>query len=315
MNRARNFAALLLTGLFFLFALSSCAGRSEKVVGSCGDYEILYEELRYETLLYRKDHPDCTEDELQAAVKQALCESYAIPLLCAEYLPGLGLDSSELNKPVDAAVKQAINDLGSKSAFKDFLKENNLTKHLLRRQLAIVQLQMELEEAIFGDDPVLANENTLLKWLDDGNFVRVRKIYFPLTDENGVSLREDAETFYWKLQNGKTPEDLTSKPYASSAEYRAPEYVYRDLDDSDISNAALSLEEIGDISDLIEAEDGYYIAIRVEDERETMATLQLASALGKYRTNRLNELIEEATATLTVAWNDYGSELKLTEIK
>ena len=59
MKQTAKLGALLLAGLVLL-TLTACADHSEEPVGSCGPYEILYEELRYHTMTYREEHPDCS---------------------------------------------------------------------------------------------------------------------------------------------------------------------------------------------------------------------------------------------------------------
>ena len=301
--------------VLLVFPLFSCSNKEKKAVGTCGSYEILYEELRFEALTYRSKNPDCTAEELEAAVKKALAESYAIRALCAEQLPDLDPDSKDIKKQVDEAFASAVESLGGKKEYKKYLKESYLTEHLMRRMLTSAQMQIELESKIFSGTE-LANNETLLAWLDDGNYVRVRSFFFPLTDADGTSMLEDAEEVRGKLQVGQKPDDvLTAAQKSAGAKYRPAEYYFRGMDGSEAEIAALSLQATGDISAVISAPDGYYILIRAENERDTLVNYQLTTVLDRYRSARLDELVAQAAASLTVVWNEYGSSIDLLEIK
>ena len=77
----------LFSALLTVLSLSACAEDAQKPVGSCVGQEILYEELRFQTLLYLEKHENCSEEELWAGVESALREHYATVALCKEYLP------------------------------------------------------------------------------------------------------------------------------------------------------------------------------------------------------------------------------------
>ncbi len=317
MKQTAKLGALLLAGLVLLLTLTACADHSEEPVGSCGPYEILYEELRYHTMTYREEHPDCSEEELQAAVRQELAEQYAILELAAEYLPNQSIDSESMVTLVDQALEGAKESLGGKSALKDYLKENYLTEHLLRRLLAITQMQIDLETRLFAGTE-LESEETLLAWLDEGNYVRVRRIYFPLTDANGNSMREQAEELRAALMDDRNadPDDLISAEQAAAgAVCYQSEFLFRNMGDELLTEAAFRLWQVGDVSNVLEAADGYYLLVRVEDDREALENYQLPTVLDRYRSDRFDEWIAEAAGTLEVTWNEFGSGLLLTELK
>lgn len=317
MKHTAKLITLLLTMLMLLPALAACADQSEEPVGSCGPYEILYEELRHYALAYRNEHPDCTEEELQSAVKRELAEQYAVLVLAAEYLPDQSIDSEEMKTLVDQSLEEAKESLGGKSAYKDYLKENNLTEHLLRRMLAIAQLQIDLETRLFAGTE-LESAETLLAWLDEGNYVRVRKIYFPLTDAEGVSMLESAEEMRRTLLTDRdaTPDNVISSEQASAGvTCHQPEFLFRNMGDEPLNDAALRLERTGDVSDVIVTADGYYLLVRVEDDRDTLENYQLSAVLDRYRSDRFDAYIADAADTLEVTWNEFGSGLQLTELK
>lgn len=314
MKRTGKLLALVLAGLL-LPLLSACSNHSDKPVGSCGSYEIVYGELRYTALTYRSRHPECTEEELRSAVGQELLEQYAILELCAEYLPEQSIDSPEIQDLVDQAIESAKEELGGKDAYKDYLEEHYLTEQLMRRLLAMTQLQIELENKLFAETE-LESEETLLSWLDNGNYTRVRRVFFPLTDQDGNSMLAQAEHCLTELKKGGAPDALiTSAQAAAGAKCLQAEFFFRGLEDAELENAAFSLTETGAVSELVTAADGYYILIRTQDDRDALVNYQLPTLLDRYRADRLDELADEAAKKLSINWNAYGSGLRLTELK
>ena len=315
MKRTGKRLALVLAGLLLLSLLSACSNASDKPVGSCGSYEIAYEELRYTVLTYRTRHPECTEEELQTEVKQNLLDQYAILTLCAEHLPDRSIDSPEIQTLVDQAEENAKEELGGKSAYKDYLKEHYLTEQLMRRMLAMTQLQIELENKLFTGTE-LESKETLLTWLDSGNYVRVRRVFFPLTDGNGNSMLAQTERYLADLRKGGDPDSLiTSEQAAAGAKCHQAEFFFRGLESAELENAAFSLRETGAISEIVTTQDGYYLLIRAEDDRNTLVNYQLPTLFDRYRADRLDELAAEAAKELSVNWNEYGSGLRLSELK
>ena len=316
MKHTLKITALLLAA-WLLFLTAGCAGNAEEPVGSCGPYEILYEELRYHTLRCRDENPGYTEEELQAAVKQALAEQYAVLELAAEYLPDRSPESESMQALVEEAIAGAKESMGGKSAFKDYLEQSYLTEHLMRRLLAITQMEIELENRLFAGTE-LEDEEAMLAWLDDGNYVRVRRISLPLTDADGNPMREQAEALRLELMNahGAAPDSLITPALTAAGVECAPaEFLFRGMADEQLTDAALALFAVGDVSGVLETAEGYCILVRVEDDRETLEEYQLPDILDRCRAERMEELIATAAAELSVSWNEYGSGLLLTGLE
>ena len=136
----------LLAALLLPLSFVACAKVSREPVGSCAGQEILYDELRFQALLYLEKNENCSEEELRAGVEDALLEHYAIHALCAEYLPELSSENDAIKKAVDEEIQRAINSQGGKSAYKKMLKERYMTEDLMRRMLSVAQMQIELEK-------------------------------------------------------------------------------------------------------------------------------------------------------------------------
>ncbi len=312
MKRAIRLLALCLCLLLSL-PLASCSGKNKKVVGSCMGQEILYEELRLETLRYREDHPNATEEEIRRAVEEAIIGRYAVLLLAQEYLPGKSIDSKELEALVDAEEKKAIEQFGSKSEYKRAIKEQYANPHLMRRLLALTQMEMDVKDAIFKGTE-LESTASLLLWLEDGNFVRARRIRFVFTEENKSEMKEEAQTFLQRLIGGESVSALLSD--FKNATASQPSYYFNGLGEGDLQDAILALTtvEVGS-GRLIENGDAWEVLIRLNDERDSFVTYQLNAVWERYRNLRFGEILDTAIAQTAISWNEYGLSLELGKIK
>ena len=306
MNRWRKIAAWSLALVLLTLSLGSCGVRGKKAVGVCGEYEILYEELRYEALTYMEKHPDCTEEELRDAVERAILERYAIPELCKQYTPSALMDSPEMKELAESEREKAISDMGSKKELKAALEEVYLSENFFEKQLILTQMQVDLETALFADTE-LKNKDTLLAWLKDGNCVRIRKLLFT-NIESATAAREE-------LTKGTELEDLLQKDQFSSATAYQPDYYFRDLRQTDEEKAALALTAAGDVSAVLESDGSYVLLLRVKDDFENLTNYQAVTALERYRENRLAPLIQTTADGLSVTWNDFGAKLIFKEIE
>ncbi len=306
MNRWRKITAWSLALVLLTLSLCACGVRGKKAVGVCGEYEILYEELRYEALTYMEKHPDCTEEELRDAVERAILERYAIAELCRQYTPSASMDSPELKELAEAEQEKAVSDLGSKKDLKEALEEIYLSENFFQKQLILTQMQIDLETALFADTE-LKNKDTLLTWLKDGNCVRIRKLIFTDAD-TATAAREE-------LTQGTELEDLLQRePYSEATSYQ-PDYYFRDLKQTDEEKAALNLAAAGNVSPVLESDGSYVLLLRVADDFDNLADYQAVTALERYRENRLAPLIQTAADGLSVTWNDFGAKLIFKEIE
>ena len=306
MKLLKKFAAWLLILASFAMLLTSCGVGNKRVVALCGDYEISYEEVRFEALTYRQENPDCSEEELLAAVEQAIRERYAILELCKEYAPEASLESDELKELAKAEQEKAIEQLGSKKDFKAYLKEAYLTKNLLQKMLMITQMQVDLEAAMFANTE-LASKDTLLTWLKDGNCARIRKITF-LSEETATAVQT-------ALRAGTTLDELKNTDLLTDSYVSQPDYYFRNLNNTPEEAAAMTLEKVGDVSEIVNVNGKYYLFIREENNFENLENYQVSLALERYRENRLTPMIQEKASALTVSWNKVGAKLELKHIK
>lgn len=312
MKRAFRLLALSLC-LLLALPLASCGAKNKKVVGTCAGREILYEELRLEVLRYRELHPNATEEEIRLAVEKVIVNRYAVLLLAQEYLPGTSIDSEEYEKLVESEEQHAIEQLGGKSKYKRAIKEQYSNPHLMRHLLALTQLEMDVKNAVFKGTE-LESSASLLLWLEDGNFVRARRIRFVFTDENKSEMKAEAQAFLSRLTAGETIDELLSS--FENATALQPSYYFRGLDEGNLQDALLALTsiEVGR-GRLVENGNAWEILIHMDTEKDSFVTYQLTAVLDRYRDIRFDAVLDAAIAQTTVTWNEYGLSFELGKIK
>lgn len=315
----------LLAALLLPLSFVACGKVSTEPVGSCAGQEILYDELRFQTLLYLEKNENCSEEALRAGVENALREHYAILALCAEYLPELSPDSDAIKKAVDGEIQSAISSQGGKSAYKKMLDERYMTEDLMRRMLSVAQMQIELEKKIHAGTE-LESISAFTEWLKNGNFVRARRLFFPAKMEGAEATASAIRT---ALMGGAKLSEVLSKEHLSNGASLLPaDYFFRGLNSTDLESAALELDTVGDVSDVIAQTDGYSILVRVEDPLTASASDEqqkaqndqslkalAETAFNRFREKKLTALIDETAAKLTVEWNELGKSTVLLEIE
>ena len=306
--KKRLFSCLL--AAFCLLATLAGCGKNTRVVGSCAGYDVFYEELRFVALSVREEAESGDEAGLEQKIAERFAADYAVFSVAKAYLPELSIDSPEIQDAATAAVKEAIESYGSKSAYRAFLKEHGLTEHLAKQLLARAELELRCKEKIEAElfaGTYLETETAFADWLQNGNLVRVRRI---LTETS-----EEAEEIFALLQSGKTPEEAAGAKLSNSF------YLVRGYSDSSATEEiAFSLSAAHPISEIVPNQTGQYlIFIWEENDYETFGTYQQSTYFRNLRTEKYNkrkeQLFAAAAEKITFALNDAGKAIDLATLK
>ena len=193
MQKLKRAVLLLLTVALLSTALCGCSDKKyQEVIGTCADYDVLYEELRYVTLSYKDmfestygkgiwDTPETAEqyrEELEEVVWDMMLNNYTVLAACAYYMDQASINDDSIDDAVDAQVQDTINELGGKKAFQSSLEELHMTEHFLRFCLRVAQLENELLYVLSDDLGLIEDDlDEFITWLEDGNVRYVQHVY------------------------------------------------------------------------------------------------------------------------------------------
>ena len=316
-----------------------------KVVGSIGGKDILYDELRcitanYREVLANKYGEDIWDSDVTAAEHLPELERYvlsalkvnAAALIAAER-NGISPDDKEIREYVKIELNKLSEELVSEikinseiedhspsrkeinAAYVKYLKDYHLTDRYNRYTISVHGCVQQLLQKCVTDGTLSNDDEYIRKYIDD-NFVRVLHIY--IRNDSGESvdanrkLAEDAlnqlragETTMKKLIGSKINDDhyLTTMHgyYFTRGEYFT---AYED--------SAYALE-IGEYSDVVASQDGFYIIQRLELENDYINQI-FETLKSQYHTSYVNGMIEDIKEEIEFTFNDYGKSLDLTKI-
>ncbi len=279
-------------------SLASCAGslnstKDEKeTVLKVGEYEVPYELYRYLVLNYKLQVQDKEEDwndekkaeemtnEIKQLVESSLRDFYAVFSLATEF--GVDRENPAVDAAVEAELEATRNGYENQRDYVNALSEgfmNHSTYEILQTNAICSD---ELYYKMMNDGAINADEEYLKEFIYGDGFIRIKQIlvvgensntvhdgtvYIPEeshTDEEAKAIAELA------LSKAKAGEDFDSLV----AEYGESFQMFGNKDGyyicegywDDVNNDAVFALEIGEISEVIESEQGYSVFMRCEKE-------------------------------------------------
>ena len=337
---ATKLAALMLVLVLLTSAFVSCgAAKGKKVVGTVGEYEVLYEELYFLATSYRESlaakygayetldeaTAKAFEDELCELVYSNITTNYAILSICAE--AGLTLEDKELDARVDEYIDTLVIATfgGSKSDYKAALSDYGLTDHYVRFTAAVDLLYSDLSTKMLTESEI-ENDDAKMKEIIKNEFARTWHIM--IFNDKGDSVEDNrakAEEALAKYKDGSmTMYKLIGSSYNEDLSITELDGIYfaKGSMNEVYEKAAFDLE-VGEISDVIEMVSAnssgemvstFCILQRLEIEDEYV-TNNLDSLKQKYIDSLMYGMVEEKQETLVFTPNDFASGLQLATLK
>lgn len=340
MRRIVKIICLAMALVLLLPTLCACRSKwdkeGEKKIGECAGYDVLFEELRFVTLYYKDsfaatygediwDTPESAEqyrDELEEVVWDMMLNNYAVLAACAHYrITKKDLESDAIQNAVNEQISEVIAEEGGKEAFAQMLKEHYMTESFMRFSLAVTQMEHELYYTLTDDlGVIMDDQETFLEWLEDGNCEYVQHLFIRNDPHDDVdanrAIAESARERLLKsldyeaelkqmLGNAQTHEDTA---------IMTPYFVVRDAYSEEITSAVFRMSHPGDVSEVVETEDGFYVFVCMEYKTDTLL-LQLPSLLHSYQWAKVQEEIDRHREDLEIVLNEYGKSIDLLEIK
>ena len=326
--------------LLYAFVFSDSA-KNKKVVATVGEYEIPYEQLRFVTMTYKAELDALYGDgndkngtiwddaataekyraELEEFVWNTIREDYAILGACSSH--GIGrkvFEGKEIEKTVDKLMDDEIAQFASKSEYKRFLKEVYATENILRFKYALDEMKYLLRAAMQKEGVIMSDESEFEAWLVNGNSAYVQHflLYYE-NDEEKEADRATLEDARQKLISGEwTLADCINRAN-EDATNAAPYFLVRNTHKDVLVDAAVALENVGDVSEIIESDGTLYVLVRMEETpilgmdgtMETPLSLKLTQLLSNNQWTIVGDAVEAAKADLKIELNDYGKSIDL----
>lgn len=335
MRKTIRTAALFLAAVLLLLALVGCSSskrQEQKVIGTCAGFDVLYEELRYLTLTYKDlfaatygkdiwDTPESAEQyraELEETVWRMMLSNYAVISACAAYggVPTEDIEADAIVDAVDKQIDEMIEAYGGKDSFRAALKESYMTENFLRFTLSVAQLENELYYVLTQDLNLIEDDaDAFMDWLEGGNSVYVQHIFIRNDAGDDIEAnRSTAEDIRQQLQNGADISEFVGTAVNEDLQNVSPYYIVRDVYTEQMESAAFSLTHVGDVSDVIDSGDGFYVMVRMQDDTATLLA-KVSSLLTSYQWARVEAIVEEHKADLSIELNDYGKSIDLLAIE
>ena len=328
-----------LTLVCVLLAAAFCSCVNNRVVGTVGEYEVAYDELRflansYKTSLVEKygeyetlddETKSKFESELRELVYTNIVTNYAILSLCAD--EGLTLEDEDLDKRVDEYMDELIEGSfgGSRSDYKASMKMYSLTDRYVKFTVAVDYLYSDLLSKMLESSPV-SNDDAKMKEIVKNEFARTWHI--AIFNDEGESVEDNkskAIEALSKLRDGSmTMYKLIGSKY--NEDYSITDldglYFARGSMNEDYEKVAFGLE-VGEISDIVglsvtrdngKATTAFYIIQRLEIE-DAYLDENIDSLRQEYMNSIIYGMLEERKGELSFEPNKYCEELVLAELK
>ena len=314
-----------------------------RIVGSIGDFDVKYEELRYFSSVRRLEldgelgeyaaldgnEKSEYEDKLEMLVTEDLLDVYTILALCEKL--ETDSDSNEAEDFVQSKVEELIEGKfeGDKKAYKKWLAESTLTDSVLRKLYRISYLENELinhlEKTENGIEYGAENINEFIDYVvNSGDFIRTIHAFYPKKSEliDTADSFEKAKAAAEQIATAKDGDERLSlmtsvigkAPFVDGFSTTGNGFYFTHGQMGEIyESASFALKEYG-VSDVVETEDGYYVIMRLPVD-EDQVTANRTTLLANYKYGVLKSYLDEMRAELSFVPNEYYVEIKLAELK
>lgn len=333
-TRRSRFLVLCMALMLLCTALISCSdplAPSEddlRVVATCGDYDICYDEFRYITLAFRDEYTARYGDDiwtdpskaaeylpaLKADVEDAMKINASILATCAEF--GISPDDSDIQDSVDQQIELAIEEAGGKDTYLEYLASTYMTNNFVRYTLTTDLCESALAQTLLMSELIITNELDFLDYaMNDRNMCATYHIFIGNDEGDDIEQnRKRANEVRDMITSGTKLTSLIGSVYNEDVYAQGSPYHFMKTEyDEAYENTAFALE-IGEVSDVVETEDGFYIIER-QPLSESYVVGNLTELFQRYQFIQVETLIADRRAELTLGWTDFGKTLSLLDIE
>ena len=343
----KRFILIITVLVLAMSSTVSCGGKYEpidstenelRVVGYVNGYEIYYDELLFATfnnkILFAEKYSlsanggdDWTPylEEFEQSVYDGLKYNYAIQILLTE--SGYSLDNESIQSAVTEDIRAIIDQCGSRTKYKKYLKDMVLTDRLLRFNISIAYASNELlflmndrgafDDKVDFDIELLADASPLpsnpfhdeffkamAKLMSGDVYIQAESVFVPKDVANSENV---AKSILDKANAGESLSEIQKK-YSDTCQYTAL---------ADVFETDIYFESLKDISEnsytMITANDGYRILKRMPYNMNYIQQNCYTIAYA-YVESVFKQSVSNYASTLTIELTDFGKSLNLIKI-
>ena len=337
--------AFLLTFAMLLCSICACADRkNKKAIGTMGEYKIPYEQLRFITMTYKAeldvrygdgddsngtiwDDPATAEQyraELEDLVWSTMRQNYSVLQACAKYgIDKKVFEGKTVQQGTDASLENFIAEYASREEYMRDIESRYATEGVIRFHLSLDEMKYQLYEAMRKEGAFITDEGAFENWLVSGNSAYVQHFLLRLdNDEEKATERARLEDARQKLITGEYT--LTDCILNANEDLQnvAPYFLVRGVHQDALVNAAVALEQDGDVSEIVELDGVFYVLVRMDETPrpgingtvETPMSLKLSQLLSDYQWTIVGDAVAAAEADVKIELNKYGKKIDLLTI-
>ncbi len=280
-------ALLLCAAMLFCPLLASCSKNKDEnnipedeCVLKANGHDVSYGLYRYFFLNHKENYKEelkadaaAAYSKIEAEVFEDIKGHYAMVDLCAEN--GISVDSPDIKAEVDKTVNSikeqyidAESDPKGEKGFAENLKANFMTEEVLRFMAALDACERALFTKLVSEGKIVNDTETIKAAVEGEEFIRVVQIY--IDADNGASRDENkalADSVHAKAVGGADFDELIGSYSNDYSMTKDGYYICRGYMNEQFEELAFSLKA-GEISRVLETEDGFHIIKRLEKDAE-----------------------------------------------
>jgi foldase protein PrsA len=240
--------------------------------------------------------------------------NYAVLALCKEV--GITPEDEKIQESVQSYIEGIVEAYGGIDAYKKALKAEYLTDSYVRFNASVDTIESELFYVYTQDLELIENNDTELSQMFlNGECARTLHVF--VQNDKGESVVENralAENIRKMYLDGTSMDELIAQ-YNQDLTITTKTGLYFTCGQmEDYYEEAAFATEIGGVSEVVEADDGFFVIFRLElDEQQVVANYKTLKEYYQYA--KLGDFIKEKQDEIEVELNDFGKSIDFVNMK
>ncbi len=251
------------------------------------------------------------DSEIRTRVLNDLRYMYSIISLAGEH--GLSLTSKDVLTVAQtyiAEMKAYCEE--SEISFEATLEKGYMTEQAFEFFQRVMALEDVLYTTLVSEGVIESEDEKILEILRSDELIRIKSVF--VENDKGENVETNRAIAYKVIEKFNGGEDFNTLIGQYSEEIPGGEaYIFRGERESVFENAAFALEN-GEISDVVESENGFYIILRIKkDEEYIMKNFNDLKSL--YQSIAFDRALKSRANSLAATESEYVRSLEFEEIK